>query len=48
MGSVERLARLYLRVLVSGCLDGLLTVFRCILKILRGRLTCVYRKFDST
>jgi hypothetical protein len=37
-GGIERLARLYLRILVSGRLDGFLTVFRCILKILPSRL----------
>ena len=38
MRGIERFARLYLRVLVSGRLDGLLTIFRCILKILPSRL----------
>ena len=38
MGGIECFARLYLRVPVSGCLDGLLTIFRCILKILPSRL----------
>ena len=38
MGSIKRFARLYLRVLVSGRLDGLLAIFRCILKIPPSRL----------
>jgi hypothetical protein len=38
MGGIECFARLYLRVLVSGRLDGLLTIFRCILKILPNSL----------
>ena len=38
MGGIERFAQLYLRVLVSGRLDGLLTVFCCILEILPSRL----------
>jgi hypothetical protein len=38
MGGIECFARLYLRVLVSGRVDGLLTVFRCTLEILSSRL----------
>ena len=41
MGCVKRLVRLGLGFLVGGCLDGFLTVFGCILKILHCRLALI-------